>query len=266
MVRVALCCLLAVAGWAQTHRAQLQPYERYLIRAAVAGQVVAADESMEGKRADGRAVVRLDDRVDRAQLVSLESTLKSLRKSLELTEEMAKNQQGVYRRQKRYYERIKGLKTKSKTEKDKVFASQASALNQWLSLDDKAAALRRQIADTRYRIALLKDRIDKKRIRPIEGAVVYKVAVRRGDYVNPGTLLMTAVDLSKGRLVLYLDSAEARRAKEATVYIDGKATNLKVSKLIPVADETHLASYRAEIVVPRPPGGLFSKLVTVELK
>jgi hypothetical protein len=136
--------------------------------------------------------------------------------------------------------------------------------NQLLSLKEKIATLKKQIADTGYQIFQLADRIAKKAVRA-RGLYIYRVAVRKGDYVNPGTLLLKAMDLSKGRLVVYLDADEVRGLEKKRIYIDGKKSDLTFEKLIEVADDTHISSYRGEIVVPHP-GKLFSKLVKIEVK
>ena len=249
---------------AEVHYARLEPYQTYVIKAAAAGQVLAADDAKEGRIGDDSVVVQIDDAVDRAQKKALETTLKSLEKTLRLTEAMAKNQAKVYEKDRRYYERIKNLRTKSQTEKDRVFATMMASENQLLSLEEKIATLKKQIADTGYQIFQLADRIAKKAVRA-RGLYIYRVAVRKGDYVNPGTLLLKAMDLSKGRLVVYLDADEVRDLEKKRIYIDGKKSDLTFEKLIEVADDTHISSYRGEIVVPHP-GKLFSKLVKIEVK
>jgi hypothetical protein len=177
---------------------------------------------------------------------------------------MRENQAGVAERQRRYYARIKGLKTKSQTEKDRVYAAMVSARNQLLSLDEKIATLKRQIEETRAQWVQTDDSIAKKRI-VLKGRYIYKVAVRPGDFVNPGTPLVTAMDIKKGRLVVYLDRDEVTAIGRLQLYVDGKPRDWPIEKVLKVADETHISSYRVEIVVPEP-SGLFSKLMKIEWK
>jgi hypothetical protein len=89
--------------------------------------------------------------------------------------------------------------------------------------------------------------------------------VRTGDYVNPGTPLAAVYDISKAKLVLFLEPEELNKVKERTVYIDGKKTAYKVNKVWNVADEKFISSYRAEIYLPAPKEK-FSQLLKVELK
>ena len=263
-MRVVISLFFPLFLFAQVHYAKLEPVESYVIKAAAAGQVVMADESAEGRIGDGKIVVQIDDRVDRAQKSALEVTLDALKSTLKLTEEMAANQQKVYEKDYRYYLRTRDMKTKSQTEKDRIFSTMMASKNQLLSLKEKIATLKKQIADTEYQRVMLEDRIAKKAVRA-KGLYIYKVAVRKGDYVNPGALLLKAMDTSRGRLVVFLDADEMENLDRKKIYLDGRETDLRFGKVIRVADDVHISSYRAEIVVERP-GGLFSRLVKIEIK
>ena len=256
--------VLPLTLFAQIHYAKLEPVETYQIKSAVSGKVLFADEKMEGRVGSSSPVVKIDDVVEKEQLKALEVTLDVLNDTLELTKEMEKVQEGVYERDLAYYNRIKDLKTKSKTEKDRVFAAMSASKNQLLSLKEKMANLKKQIADTKYQIVKLKDLIDKKSVSA-EGLYIYRVSVRAGDYVNPGVLLLTAMDTSKGRLTLYLDADEVKDLSSKKIFIDGKESDLKFSKVLKVADSVHISAYRAEIIVESPKG-LFSRLLKVEIK
>ena len=250
--------------YAQIHYAKLEPVETYAIKSAVAGKVLFADESKEGHIGTASPVVRIDDTVDKEQKKALTVTLEALQETLALTEEMVANQEKVFARDAAYYNRIKDLKTKSKTEKDRVFATMSASKNQLLSLKEKRATLKRQIADTNYQLAQLEDRIGKKSVSA-KGLYIYKVAVRADDYVNPGILLLTAMDTRKGKLTIFLDADEIEGIDSKKIYLNGKETNLKFSKVLKVADAVHISAYRAEIVIDNP-GGLFSRLMKVEIK
>ncbi|WP_201352965.1 hypothetical protein [Hydrogenimonas urashimensis] len=266
MRKTLILCLLffPLVLAARVHYAKLEPVEIYVIKAAAPGQVLEADDGAEGRIGDASVVVQIDDRVDRAQKRAVELSLKALKSTLQLTREMEKNQQKVYEKDYRYYLRTKDLKTKSQTEKDRIFTAMMASKNQLLSLREKIATLEKQIADTEYQKALLDDRIAKKAVRA-NGLYIYKVAVRRGDYVNPGALLLKAMDISRGRLVLYLDADEIEGIADKRIYLDGKETDLTFNKVIRVADDVHISSYRAEVILDRP-GKLFSRLIKVELK
>ena len=255
---------MPILACAQIHYAKLEPVETYSVKSAVSGKVLFADDSKEGQVGGSEPVVKIDDIVDREQRRALRVALDVLKETLTLTEDMIDNQKRVYERDRDYYERIKRLKTKSKTEKDRVFATMSASKNQLLSLKEKRATLKRQIAETEYQLAQLDDRIKKKSVSA-KGLYIYKVAVRADDYVNPGVLLLTAMDIKRGRLTLYLDADEVENLDSKKIYLNGKPTDLKFSKVLKVADSVHISSYRAEIVVDKPER-LFSKLIKVEIK
>jgi len=249
---------------AQVHYAKLEPFETYIIKSAVSGQVVKADESQEGKLGSENVIVQIDDKVDKAQYKALQQTLTVLKESLDLTKEMLKNSEAVFKRDFDYYNRIKDLKTKSKTQKDRIYTSMIASKNQVLNFKQNIANLNKQITDTQTQLVRLKDIIEKKAIKA-KNLYIYKVEVKKGNYVNPGSILLKAMDLSKGRLTIYIDADEAKDLSKRRVYINDKPTDYKINKLIRVADETHISAYRAEIIIDNP-DNLFSKLLKVEIK
>jgi hypothetical protein len=48
------------------------------------------------------------------------------------------------------------------------------------------------------------------------------------------------------------------------IYLDGKKSGYKITRLWEIADATHLSSYKAEIIIKAP--NYFSDLMKVELK
>ena len=89
--------------------------------------------------------------------------------------------------------------------------------------------------------------------------------VRTGDFVAPGSPLAQVADVSKAKLVLFLEPDELESIEEKIVYLDGIKTEYKVNKVWKVADEKFISSYRAEIYVSAPKE-MFSKLLKVEIK
>jgi len=263
-MRKILSLFLPLIVSAQVHYAKLEPLETYVIKSAVSGLVIKADENQEGKFGSDNVIIQIDDKVDRVQYRTLQQTLSVLKESLNLTQEMLKNSETVLKRDSDYYFRIKDLKTKSKTEKDRIYATMIASKNQVLNFKQNIATLKKQIADTEYQLIRLKDIMEKKGVKA-KNLYIYKVEVKKGDYVNPGRLLLKAMDLSKGRLILYLDADEAKDLSNKRIYINGKLTNYKFNKLIRVSDEIHISAYRAEIIIDNP-DNLFSKLLKVEIK
>ncbi len=72
-------------------------------------------------------------------------------------------------------------------------------------------------------------------------------------------------DLTKAKLILYLEEDELKDIEKRKVFINGSETNLKISKIWKVTDKKFISSYRAEIVI-REPKYRFSTLLKVELK
>jgi len=88
--------------------------------------------------------------------------------------------------------------------------------------------------------------------------------VKKGDYVNPGTLLYTAYDLSSAKVEVFVPIKQADTLKNKTIYINDKKTNLKINKMHNVADTKHISSYKCEIILNKPTK--FSEVLKVSFK
>jgi multidrug resistance efflux pump len=236
---------------------------RVTLKAAAAGAIVRAELDAEGKTLHDKRIVQIDDRVERIELDNAKRNMTILRRMLSLNETTLPALKESMERQKEYYERLKRLSTASQTQKDNAFNAYAAALAQYTTIKEKILTLRKQINDTEAAIAKLEDIIEKKSI-VIDG-YLFKLLVRRGEYVAPGTPLAVVDDTSKAKLVIFVPSEIARGIEKRTVYIDGKKSDATIHRVWKVADDTYMSSYRVEIVLDAPKD-YFSKLVQVELK
>lgn len=252
----------AVLLHADVHSVKLEPLQIYHLKAAVAAQVVAADDGLEGKRVQERVVVRLDDRVDRASLAQLEKKKRALERLVALTKSNIVDQAKLVAIKRRDYESIKDLRSKSVFEKNARLAAYLGAKATLAAQKEKLQNLLIQSADIADAIAKLKDRIAKEN-PPISGYVL-RVHVRKGDFVNPGSPLVDFADISKARGVLYLSREEVEKLPHARFFIDGKEVQNPIVKLLRTTDENYISQYRAEIVVDAPK--LFGKIIKLEIR
>ncbi len=259
---IALFCSITLS--AAEHYARVEPIERATVKAAAAGQVLEANLSLEGRMVDNAVAVQLDDRLDRKDLDHSRQTLKLLQSNLKLTGEMLPGLEGSWKRQAGYFRRLKDLATASQTQKDQAYQAMVAAQNQYLSTRQQALSLQRSILEMEQKIATLEDRIAKKRLR-LKNRYLYRLLVRKGEFAGIGTPLAIVDDLSRARLVIYLSADELKNLDRLKLWLNGKKSDLKFSKIWKEADDTYLSSYRAEIELP---AGLypFSSLVKVELK
>jgi len=184
---------------AKVHYARVEPYESVVLKAAVSGTVVDADLGSEGTAVSGKRIVHVDDALERIDLNATKQSLSLLEQTLAIDEEMVMLLEKNTVRQKGYYERIEKLPTASKTQKDTAYTSYVSVKNQYLATKEKIAGLKRQMLDLHYKLARLKDTIAKKNI-VLEGQYLYKLMVRKGDFVAPGTPIARIDDAKKAKI------------------------------------------------------------------
>lgn len=215
--------------------AKLEPIHSYTVKSSVNGKVVFSNTDIEGKKADNSKIIEIDSSVDKIDLKQTQNKLNAINKILKLED---KN-----------YNRLLKVSSKSGFEKD--------------SQKIKVINLETSKADLLIRIANLKDSIKNKKLVE-EDYYIYNIAVKKGDYVNPGTLLYEAKDLSKGKLEIFIPISDVDLIKSKKIYMDGKETNLKLNKVYDVADSKHISSYKAELIIENPK--TFSRLVKIEFK
>ncbi len=247
---------------AKIHTVRLDPFEIYHIKSAVAAQVQSADDSMEGKMSKGRLVVHLDDRLDRKNLRITLDKLQTLEKIVAITKESLKNAKSTMELKRKNYQRIAKLPTKSNYEKDMRKAEYLLAKNSYLGIKEKLNNLLMQRLDLLQLKAKYEDIIEKKNIRP--SGYITKVYPRANDVVVLGSPLVDVADISKARAVLYLTPEEIEGIEKKKIYINGKPTSYRFSKLIETTDPNYITQYRAELILPAPK--IFGKFIEVEIK
>jgi len=263
-MKLFILLLLPFFIYAKVHYAKVEPYETVILKSAVSGLVLEADLDAEGTLVENRRIIHLDDRLDKINLEDSQKSVILLDKMVSINQNIAESLASTLKRQEGYYHRISKLSTASKTQKDNAYSSFTSAKTQYLTTREKIVSLEKQLIDMQYKVATLNDTIGKKSI-VLKKKYLYKLMVRKGDFVAPGTSLAEVQNINRAKLVLFLEPKEVAGVMKKTVYLDGKKTEYKVNKVWQVTDEKFISSYRAEIYLPAPKY-LFSKLLKVELK
>ena len=226
-----LCAMI----FASEFYSKIYPIDTYEVKSSVSGKVVKVNSSLEKNYVKNTMIIKIDDYVNQIELKESQKKLHNLNEVLKI--------------QKSTYESYKKVSSKSQIEKD---TQRIQVLNTETS-----------ISDLKVRIVSLKNSINDKNIY-LKNKYLEMISVQVGDYVNLGSPLYSAYDLSKGKLIIYLPINSINNYTNKTIYLDGKKTSLKLNAISKIADSVHISSYKAEIIVPKPAN--FSKLVKVEFK
>lgn len=259
-----LLLFLPLFVFAKVHYAKVEPYETITIKSAVSGEVKDISLSLEGTQVFNKRVVYIDDFLDKINLKTSLENKTILEEITKLNKESLENLKETYKRQKSYYLRMNRLSTVSKTQKDNAFNSYSSAKVQYLSTKEKILSLEQQLLDLKYKISQLKKSIKDKSII-LNGEYLYSILVKKRDFVAMGTPIAKIQDISRAKLVLYLEKEEIETLNNKKIYIDEEVTNYKVDKIWRITDEKFISLYKAEIYI-KAPKEQFSSLVKVEIK
>lgn len=223
------------SSFAYEFYAKLEPIESFQVKSSVNGKVIYSNDKIEGFKANNTKIIEIDSYVDKIDLKQSTNKLKAITSMINIED---KN-----------YKRLLKVSSKSGYEKD----------NQKV----KVINLETSKADILVKIANLKDSIKNKKLVE-KSNYIYNISVKKGDYVNPGTLLYESKDLSKGKLEIYVPIADVDKIKGKSIYLNDKKTDLKINKIYDVADSKHISSYKTEIIINNPK--TFSRLVKIEFK
>jgi len=220
---------------ASEYFAKLEPVETYNIKASTSGQVVYINNEIEGLNANNSTIIKLDSNVDEIDLKQTNNKIKTLGQIIKIEKSTLK--------------KILKIRAKSQLDKD----------NQKI----KVLNLENQLGDLVTKKAILEDKLDKKNLVE-KSHYISNINVKVGDFVNAGTLLYTAEDLTKAKLEIFIPMSEAQNIKTKRIYIENRVTDYKINKIYKVADTKHISSYKCEIIIDAPKS--FSHLVKIEFK
>ena len=221
--------------FASEYYAKLEPIESYQIKSAVSGKVIYSNSKIEGLKANNSTIIEIDSMVNKVELEQSRNKLKYI-------DEMIKIETNNY-------DRLNQVSSKSAFEKD---TQKLKVIN-----------LESSKADMIVKIDTLKDIISNKKL--IEKSnYIFNIAVKEGDYVNPGTLLYEAKDLSKGKLEIFVPISQIEEIKNKEIFLNGVKSDIKISKIYEIADSTNISSYKVELILDN--AKIFSRLVKIEFK
>jgi len=214
------------------YEAKVQPFETFVIKAAVSGEVIKTYKNLEAKNLKNVLIVKLDDKVERANL-------KNIKNQIDFLKEEIKNQEEIVKRKKSIYLRYQKLSSKSVEQKDMKFYDYIASFNQLLNLKSNLSNLNDQAVK-------IKDLIDKKNIK--FSGYLYEITVSKNDYVAPGIQVGLGYDISKEKINIFVPIDKINYIKNKTVYVNGKKSNFKIYKIWNITDTKYITSYKVELV------------------
>ncbi len=140
-----------------------------------------------------------------------------------------------------FYKKIKNLKTKSKMQKD----------------NEKIAFLK-----SKQSFLHAKDDLKSRNIKA-QNLYIDKILVKKGNYVNPGTPLLKAFDISEGKIIIFVTKEDIENIDRKKILVNGRE-NFKLLRYFKTTDDIHVSSYKVILKGKKPK--FFSQIAKVEIK
>jgi len=258
-----ILCLSMVTLFGGVYYSKVEPYEVRDISSNVSGEVIFTNEDLVGKKLKDELFIKIDDRLDIDELLSIKRKIRYLEGTLILTEQTVVDLEKVLDKKNVNYNKIKDLIIKSQIDKDKEFYDMVSSKISLINTKKEIENLKIQILDLKFKKQQLLKKIEDKNFKA-KGFVLYSLFVKPGKVVTPSMLLAKIADTSKAILTIYVDEKELADLDKKTVYLDDKKTYYKPRRVLNIADSKNISKYKVQIVINPPK--VFSKLMKVELK
>ncbi|NPA51059.1 MAG: hypothetical protein GXO02_05470, partial [Epsilonproteobacteria bacterium] len=194
-MRALLILILPLFLVAEVHYAKVEPFKVYTIRSVVSGKVILSRDDLEGEIVNGE-IIAIDDKVDKKDLVITKENISILKKQIEINQQLLPALKENLSRKRAYFNRVDSSSSFSKNQKDMAFASFLAAKRDFLSIKEKILTLKSQLNSLRDKETLLKDKISNKHIT-IKNRYLYKIYVKKGEFVLTNSLLAKVMDISK---------------------------------------------------------------------
>lgn len=249
--------------FSKVYYAKVEPYEIREISSNVSGLILYIDEDMIGKKLSSKPYMKIDSELDVEELKNVNAKIKYVNKVISTNEKVLINLEMLLVKKRENYEKVKSLKIKSTIEKDREYYDLITSENLFLGTIKDMNNLKISVADLKLRQAQLKRSLKDKSLNA-EGFTLYSILVRAGQVVGMATPLAKIADVSKAKLTIYLDEEDLIDIKSKKVYLNGKESKYKISRVLNIADVKNISKYMAQIIIDSPK--VFSKLVKVELK
>jgi len=260
---ILLILLTFSALYSKVYYSKIEPYEVRHISSNVTGIVEFIDENMIGQKLSNKPYILIDALLNKKELQSVTQKIVYLKDTVSVNQKILKNFDDSLEKKRDNYKQIENLKIKSRIEKDREFYDLINSENSHLNTQKELNNLKIQIADLELRQVQLQRNISDKTLID-NGFILYSIDVKVGQVVNVSTPLAQIADTSRALVTIYLDEDDVLSAKTKTIYINGKNTEYKISRILKIADSKNISKYKAQIIIKSPK--LFSKLVKIELK
>lgn len=225
--------LLPIFLFANHYIAKVEPKNQFSIFANTNGEITFLAKNKEMSVVN-EVIVRIDDALEKENLKLYTAQLELYKEKLAILEN--------------YFEKYKTIKGKSSYEQDEKYM--------------EIIELKHSIKSLELSVANTQDILNKKVIR-LNNLYLKEFTVNQYDYVSAGTKIATAYDISRAKLIVYLNKEDYDNVLSKTIYLNGKQSDAKIKKLDITPDTTFISAYKAEIEID---SQNFGESITVEFK
>jgi hypothetical protein len=215
---------------------KVEPFESIILKSEITGIVSTINDT--NKFVKDRNIVVLN-----TDMINIE--IKSLKKEL-------KNQQKILKIYQKRFDSKNKISSISLYEKNQEELAFLNAQKKYLNIKKQLNIKLEQ---------------KKKYIFHISNKYISEIYVQKGDFVSIGYEIATINDISKSKIILYIQKDDIKGIKNKNIYIDNKKSNFTIKSISIIPDKKYISSYKVELIKPNiKPNTIFGQVVKVNFR
>ncbi len=198
---------------------KIEPYKKIVLKSETIGKVSYLNSSSSFVYAQKHTILKINSKEDLIRL-------NSLKQRLEATKE-------IYQISKSTFDRKKSIKSLSKNEKDREKLNMLVKKQSYISLSEK---LKLQLSN-----------INKKTFI-VENKYIGKIYPKENEFVSIGSIIVDTYDISKKKIVIFVNQEDIEKIKQKDIFIDGKPSKFFIESISNVVDSKYISSYQVVLL------------------
>lgn len=219
-MKLLLLCLSALNLLAYSYVGKIEPYSSISLKSEAMGKVIYVNENAKFSYIHKKLpILKLDTVDDETRILSLEQRM-------EASEE-------IYQISKLSFEKKTSIKSISKFEKNNDKLNMLAKKQSYISLFENLK---------------LQKRNKEKKSFIVYDKYISNIYPKVGELVSIGSKIADIYDISKKKIILFVNKEQIDKLKNKAIYIDGVLSKWYINNISNVVDSKYISSYQVDLL------------------
>ena len=219
-MKLLLLCLSALNLLAYSYVGKIEPYNSISLKSEAMGKVIYVNENAKFSYTHKKlAILKLDTIDDETRILSLEQRMEASKE--------------IYQISKLVFEKKTSIKSISKFEKNNDKLNMLAKKQSYISLFENLK---------------LQKRNKEKKSFIVYDKYISNIYPKVGELVSIGSKIADIYDISKKKIILFINKEQIDKLKNKAIYIDGVLSKWYINNISNVVDSKYISSYQVDLL------------------